>query len=178
MHGHPDGAGARSTREVLALLSGSHAFGKQLLRAFLHAPMNILVWSAQRGGRSLGLSLNHSPASRSWRPTETAVYVLGDSRITLQDTSCLVQKPAGEHFKLIPALTLLWREKQWSCRKAIVTYKENMAPLNCLEAPLNCLPKYQIRIAAVLNIFKKHQYYLRSKEPIEWRLRESCFCNG
>lgn len=29
------------------------------------------------------------------------------------------------------------------------------------------MPKYQIGIAATLNIFKKHQYYLKTKEPIE-----------
>lgn len=33
------------------------------------------------------------------------------------------------------------------------------------------MPKYQIGIAAVLNVFKRHQY-LKSKEPIVWRPRK------
>lgn len=38
------------------------------------------------------------------------------------------------------------------------------------------MPKYQIGIAATLNIFKKHQYYLKTKEPVEkWLGKKAAF---
>ncbi|KAL6034367.1 hypothetical protein STEG23_030535, partial [Scotinomys teguina] len=39
-----------------------------------------------------------------------------------------------------------------------------------------CVPKYQIGIAATLNIFKKHQYYLKAKRPTEeWLGKKAAF---